>query len=570
MHGTGVSPGISIGTAIIFRKSLNTLSGIELDSDETRSAEAVRFDQAVAASVDEIEIMKENNRNELNLTEIAILETQIEFLSDPQIRSDVLEKISKESKTANDALIEVIGASVKIFENLDDEYMKERAGDIKDIGGRILKNLNPVQKQDFSELPENSIIIADDITPSDAISLDVSRVTGIATVAGGRTSHTAIIAKARGIPAVVGCGTGLMTAGNNDTVLIDGSSGEVIIRPDQTEVKEFISRQQKYSTELAFLKSLKELPAVTADGKIINLFGNISGPGDLERLFGYGGEGVGLFRTEMLFMDRNSMPDEEEQFHFYKEVAIKSLNKPVTIRTLDIGGDKQLPYLGISFENNPFLGYRAIRLCLDQKDIFVCQLRAILRASAFGNLKIMFPMISNISEVRQARECVRMAMDDLLRTGIEFDKDIEIGIMIEIPSAALMADQLAKEVSFFSIGTNDLCQYTLAVDRMNERVSALYTHFNPAVLRLIHYTIEQGHKHKIHVGLCGEMASDPMATILLLGMGLEEFSVSASSIPVIKNIIRHTDISKAVKVFNRIQEMDSSEVITGYLKEISK
>ena len=569
MRGIGVSPGISIGPAFIIRKTMKAVSGIVIEGEEMKASETDKFDLAVKASSEEIEDLKKNREYELHKTLADILDTQIEFLTDPQIRTDVTEKIQKENKTAHDAVIEVIKDAAAIFESNEDEYLSARASDIKDIGNRILRNLNPSHKTVSMALPENAILISEDITPSDTISLDISRIAGFATKTGGKTSHSAIIAKTRGIPAVVACGDELMEITDNATVLIDGTTGEVIIDPDNNIIKIFIDRMEKEREETALLERLKDLPAVTIDGRKIHLHGNISGAGDLEKVFENGGVGVGLFRTELLFMDRKSLPDEEEQFAFYREAALKSGNKPVIIRTLDIGGEKNIPGLNIPAENNPFLGYRAIRLCLHEKDIFMTQIRAILRASAFGNLKIMFPMICNIEELREAKGFVIRAKNELAQSETAFNGEIETGIMIEIPSAALTADQLAKEVDFFSIGTNDLCQYTLAVDRMNNRVASLYNHFNPAVLRLIHFTIQQANKHKIHVGLCGEMASDPLAAIMLMGMGLEHFSIGASSIPVIKNIIRRTELLRAVEIWDRVSEMDNSTAITEYLKEVS-
>jgi phosphoenolpyruvate-protein phosphotransferase (PTS system enzyme I) len=569
MRGIGVSPGISIGPAFVVRKTMKAFSGIVLESEELKREEIDLFDKAVIASVAEIEEMKGNNNQVIHKTLIDILDTQIEFLTDPQIRTDVLEKINNENRSASDAVIEVIETSAAIFESIDDEYLRARVSDIRDIGNRILRNLESSNEQVSAELPENAILISDDITPSDTISIDVTRIAGFATKAGGRTSHSAIIARSRGIPAVVGCGDELMEISNNTLVIIDGATGDIIINPDQVTLGLYTVKKKNESREKALLEKLKDLPAITRDGMKINLYGNIAGAGDLEKVFENGGEGVGLFRTELLFMDRKSLPDEEEQFEFYKEAAVRSNNMPVIIRTLDIGGDKQLSYIDIPAESNPFMGYRAIRFCLGNKDIFLTQIRAILRAGAFGNLKIMFPMISNISEIREAKECLQQAKNDLTKSGTDFRNDIETGIMIEIPAAALVADQLAQEVDFFSIGTNDLCQYTLAVDRMNEKVAPLYNHFNPGVLRLIQYTIEQARKYKIHVGLCGEMASDPLATRLLMGMGLEDFSMGAASIPSIKNIIINTEMSKAIEVRNRVQEMNNSEDITDYLKEAS-
>lgn len=569
MFGIGVSPGISIGKACIIKKSARTVSGILLESEEMRRSEIERFDNAVNISVEEIEALKREKNLIPNQSETDIIETQIEFLTDPQIRTDVADKINNESKTAFDAVIEVINAAAEVFGNFDDEYLRARAADIRDIGDRLLKNLTPGAEDTNNELNENTILIAEEITPSDSLAFDISKIAGFATLAGGKTSHTAIIARSRGIPAIVACGKELMMAENDDVVIIDGSTGEVIIKPDQETIEIFRGRQRKYAEEMSLLKRLKDLPAITADGHRVTLSGNIANADDLDLLFENGGEGVGLLRTELLFMGRNSLPDEEEQFKFYKQVAIKSKNKPVIIRTLDIGGDKRLPYFDIPIENNPFMGYRAIRISLNHKEIFLTQLRAILRASAYGNLKIMFPMICNISEVRKARGCVEQVKNELLRSGTEFDINIETGIMIEIPGAAIIADQLAGEVDFFSIGTNDLCQYTLAVDRMNEKVASLYTHFNPAVLRLIKYAIDQAHNQNIHAGLCGEMASDPLATLLLLGMGLEEFSMGAASIPVIKNIIIKSQLSKAGEVYDKVKEMDSSDEIIKYLKELS-
>jgi len=569
MRGIGVSPGISIGPAFIIRKNMKAVSGIVIEGEAMKGIEIDKFDLAVKASAVEIEDLKKNREDELHKTLSDILDTQIEFLTDPQIRTDVIEKIFKENKTASDAVIEVIDAAAAIFESIEDEYLSARASDIKDIGNRILRNLNPSHNTGSMELPENAILISDDITPSDTISLDISKIAGFATKTGGKTSHSAIIAKTRGIPAVVACGNELMEISENATVLIDGTTGEVIINPDHKLIEIFIERQEKERRQTALLERLKELPAITLDGRKINLHGNISWAGDLEKVFENGGEGVGLFRTEMLFMDRQSLPDEEEQFTFYREAALKSGNKPVIIRTLDIGGDKNVPGLNLPSENNPFMGYRAIRLCLNEKDIFMAQIRAILRASAFGNLKIMFPMICNIEELREAKKYLLQAKNELEKSKTAFNAEIETGIMIEIPSAALTADQLAKEVDFFSIGTNDLCQYTLAVDRMNDKVATLYNHFNPAVLRLIHFTVQQADKHKIHVGLCCEMASDPLAAIMLMGMGLENFSMGAASLPVIKDMIRRTNHSRAVEIWNRIREMDNSTAIKEYLKEVS-
>jgi phosphoenolpyruvate-protein phosphotransferase (PTS system enzyme I) len=541
-----------------------------VETTEEKDGEVEKFDKAVLGAIEQVNSIREKKVLSHSREEIDILDTQIEFLNDPQIRSDVLDKIQVENKTASDAVIEVIFAAASMFGDMEDVYLKTRAADLQDIGNRILSFLNQKPQLLQSEFTNNTIIIAEDLSPSDTITLDVTKVAGFATISGGKTSHAAIIAKARGIPAVVACGLDLLKIENNDTIILDGTSGDIIIRPDENKIEEYKRKQKKIIEELSFLKALKDQSAITIDGHTVKLLANISDHTDLEQVFENGGEGVGLFRTELLFLGRDSFPSEEEQFQFYKQVALKSKGKPVIVRTIDIGGDKQLSYFGIPPENNPFLGYRAIRICLNQKDIFLTQLRAILRAGIFGNLKIMFPMISSIGEIRSAKECVQQAKEDLLISGINFRDDIETGIMIEVPSAALMADIFAKEVDFFSIGTNDLCQYTLAVDRMNDKVSGLYDHFNPGLLRLIKIVLDQANKHKINAGICGEMASDPLATLLLLGMGLEEFSMGAASIPYIKNIIIRNSLSKARDVCSNVMEMDNSDSIKRYLEEVSK
>ena len=569
INGIGVSPGIAIGKASLLKKQELALSGIVLANDADITIEIKKFNNAVATSVQEIETMISNYDQSQSKEGQEILETHIELLTDPQISEDVIEKISKEKKNVNDAVIEVIRAAIDLFKNMDDEYLSARAADVQDIGDRLLRNLNASDPITTTTYEANTIIIAEDLTPSDTISMDTTHVAGFATQAGGRTSHAAIIARSRGIPAIVGCGITLMDIKDGDTLILDGQSGAIIINPEQETVEQYRVKQKNWQAQNNLLRSLKDTPATTTDGVNIKLLANIGDANDMEQAIGLGAEGSGLLRTELLFMGRDALPGEDEQFEFYKTVALKAKGKPVIVRTLDIGGDKQLPYFNFPAEQNPFLGYRAIRICLDRPDIFIVQLKAILRASAFGRLKIMFPMISNIQEVRAAKVILQQAKDELAKAGINFDKNIPVGIMIEIPSAAITADLLAKEVDFFSIGTNDLCQYTLAVDRMNEQIKDLYDPYNPGILRLIAYVIEQGHKNNVEVGMCGELASDPKATPLLLGMGLTEFSMSATAIPEIKNIIIHSDLIKARQIHSHIMEMDSSTAITAYLQEIT-
>lgn len=567
INGIGVSPGIAIGKVCLLKKQEASLTGMLLRNDADITAETEKFNNAVILSVHEVETMINNYDQSQDKEGLEILETHIELLTDPQISEDVTEKISKEKKNANDAVIEVIRDAVDLFKNMDDEYLSARAADVQDIGDRLLRNLNASNPSTIATYEVDTIVIAEDLTPSDTISMDTRHVAGFATQVGGRTSHAAIIARSRGIPAIVGCGITLTDIKDGDLLILDGQSGTIIINPDQNTVEQYRIKQENWQVQANLLRSLKDTPAATIDGVNIKLLANIGDANDMEQALGFGAEGSGLLRTELLFMGRGALPGEDEQFEFYKAVALKAKGKPVIVRTLDIGGDKQLPYFNFPAEQNPFLGYRAIRICLDRPDIFIVQLKAILRASAFGRLKIMFPMISNIQEVKAAKVILQQAKDELAKAGINFDKNIPVGIMIEIPSAAITADLLAKEVDFFSIGTNDLCQYTLAVDRMNEQIKDLYDPYNPGVLRLIAYVIEQGHKNNVEVGMCGELASDPKATLLLLGMGLTEFSMSAAAIPEIKNIIVSSNLTAATQLYKHVMELDNSTLITAYLQE---
>lgn len=568
IKGIGVSPGISIGRACVILKS-NTVERGTLLNDTTEISAAIEsFNKAIVSAINEIETIKINPALNLQDEDIAILETQIEFLSDPQIWEDVVEKINTDKKNAGDALIQVIANMVQVFLNMEDEYLRARSADIQDIGNRILKHLNNPGSLITQTFGSNAIVIAEDLSPSDTITMDTEQVIGFATKAGSKTSHTTIIAKSKGIPAIVGCDE-LNDIKNDDLLILDGISGTIFINPHEQLLIEYNQKKSIYDEQTNRLKQLKNIQPVTIDGTPINLLANISSPEDMKAVFENGGEGVGLLRTELLFMNRDSFPTENEQFEFYKKIALLSKGKPVIVRTIDIGGDKQLPYFNLPVEENPFLGYRAIRICLDREDLFITQLKAILRATVFGDFKIMLPMISGVQEVRDAKKIIEQAKIELAQANIKFNSEIEVGIMIEIPSAAITADILAKEVDFFSIGTNDLCQYTLAVDRMNEKISHLYDPFNPGVLRLIKYVIEQAHLHKIHVAMCGEMASDPVATQLLLGMRLTEFSMSASTIPSIKSIIINTDLNQAKEILNNIIALDSSKAIITYLQEFT-
>ncbi len=570
MKGTGVSPGISIGTAYVIRKApvVNAITNTIEEKD--KPAEISNFDKAVKEAIGEVNRIIDLNRSGFKPEDIAILETQTEFIGDSQIRSDVQDKILNENLSAVVALREVIQSMVQMFGELDDEYLRARTTDIQDAGKRIIKHLLKDDSESARRYTENTILIAEDISPTDALSIDTSLISGIATVEGGRTSHAAIIARSRGIPAIAGCGPALMDIAENDTIILDGSTGDILVNPDNHKIEEYRKKKKISDQESESLKLIRDKPAITKDGRKIHLYGNISSHTELEHLFECGGEGVGLLRTELFFMQHDKLPSEEEQFEFYLQVAITAGKKPVIVRTLDIGGDKQVPFLSIPAESNPFLGYRAIRISLDRTDIFMTQIRAILRASVYGNLKIMLPMVSCLDELKAAKTLIKKAESELSDSGIRYNSKIETGIMLEVPSAALMTGMLSKESDFFSIGTNDLCQYTMAVDRMNRKVASLYDHFNPGFLRLLKTAIDQAHEKGKSVGMCGEMSSDPLAVILLLGMGLDEFSMPASSIPVVKQIINKVDYKDAKEIYNIAMTMESSSEIREYLKEKSK
>jgi phosphotransferase system enzyme I (PtsI) len=547
MQGIGVSPGISIGRAFVLRRRKEVATGIVLADEAAVQREVDRYREAVQVSVGEIRQLFSVASEE----EKSILEVQQELLQDPQMESDVLERVRREKMTARDAVLVVTELAVRVFTEMDDEYLRARGADVQDAGNRIARNLSEAVASPEADaragMGEEMIVIAQDLSPSDTIGMDRGKVAGFATQAGGRTSHTAIIARLRGLPAVVGCGAVLEGITDGDLVILDGGEGLVLVNPGIAVVEDYRIKRERFIEEVRQLEALDDQPAVTKDGIRIELFANIGTLEDMEQALALGAEGVGLLRTEMLFMERESFPTEEEQFNFYKAIVLRAEGREVTIRTVDIGGDKPLPYLGLPKEENPFLGYRGIRVCLDRKEFFLTQLRAILRASAFGNCRILLPMISSVNEVREAKSILREAKEHLNSYGVAFDADIPLGIMIETPSAALTADLLAKEADFFSIGTNDLCQYVLAVDRMNERLKQLYDPFHPAVLRLIRYVIEQGQLRDIPVGMCGEMAGDPEAVQVLLGMGLREFSMAATAIPVIKDILLQSSEEEARK-----------------------
>ncbi|MFW2489471.1 phosphoenolpyruvate--protein phosphotransferase [Clostridium chromiireducens] len=500
-------------------------------------AEKEKMQKALDDSKAQLEIIKAKAEKEMGAEKAAVFEAHITLLDDPEFTGAMMMEIENNSVNGLKAIESVTSTFVAIFESMDDEYMRERAADIKDVSKRIISNFAGKGGDSFAITENNTIVVAHDLTPSDTAGLDRSKVVGFITNIGGRTSHAAIMARTLEIPAVLGLGDITECVKTGDAVIVDGLTGDVIINPSEEVIAEYKAKKEKFQAEQEELKKLIDVKTTTKSGRRIEVCGNIGQPEDVLGVLANGGDGVGLFRTEFLYMDRDSAPTEDEQYESYKFVLEKMEGKQVVIRTLDIGGDKTLPYLPLPEEMNPFLGYRAIRLCLDRKDIFKVQLRALLRASIYGNLAVMFPMISGLEEFEQAKEVVEECKAELKAEGKEYSEKIQWGIMVEIPAAAVYADELAKHVDFFSIGTNDLIQYTLAADRMSEKVSYLYNPMHPAVLRLIKMTIDGAHKHGKWVGMCGEMAGDEAAIATLVEYGLDEFSMSATSILNAKKIM---------------------------------
>ena len=532
--GIAASKGYAIGKVFL---QVNEEIAITDEKISDIEAEKAKLQKALDDSRTQLEKIKEKALIEMGAEKAQVFEAHITLLDDPEFTGAMQNEIESNSINSMKAVKSVTDMFVSIFDAMEDAYMKERAADIKDVSKRIISNLAGKGGDAFAITEGNTIVVAHDLTPSDTAQLDRSKVVGFITDIGGRTSHAAIMARTLEIPAVLGLGDITTSVKTGDSVIVDGLTGDVIINPSEEVIAEYTKKKEKFQAEQEELKKLIDVKTTTKSGRRIEVCGNIGKPEDVLGVIANGGDGVGLFRTEFLYMDRESAPTEEEQFESYKFVLEKMEGKQVVIRTLDIGGDKTLPYLPLPQEMNPFLGYRAIRLCLDRKEIFKVQLRALLRASVFGKLCVMFPMISGIQEFRQAKEVVEECKAELRAEGKEYSENIQWGIMVEIPAAAVMADELAKEVDFFSIGTNDLIQYTLAADRMSEKVSYLYNPMHPAVLRLIKMTIDGAHSQGKWVGMCGEMAGDETAIPTLVEYGLDEFSMSATSILTAKKIM---------------------------------
>jgi len=565
LKGISGSPGIAIGK--IFYYLDENLSVPEFDLvEEDVEAEVQRYETALGRAEKELQELKKSTPS--GLEESRFLDSHILMLQDPDFNSKVVEGIRKEKKNAEHMLYSTAKEFIQVFKNLKDPYLRERTVDFYDVSRRVLNHLLYRERISLNDLQEDVILVVHNLMPSDAVAMDKRRVKGIAMDAGGKTSHTAILARAFEIPAVLGLSTITSQVRSGDEIIIDGNSGKVIISPDQETRDRYVNRLKQWQKRESELLTLNELPAETRDGKLIQLFANVEIPEETDSVIVHGAEGIGLFRSEFLFLDPGGFSTEEEQYHSYSRVLEDMGDLPVTIRTLDVGGDKFIPNMGEALEEkNPLLGWRAIRYCLSHREVFRVQMRALLRASVHGNLRIMFPMVSGVEELDMLLAYLQEIKEELRGEGIPFKEHFPVGIMIEVPSAAVTTDILAHKVDFVSIGTNDLIQYTIAVDRGNEKVAYLYEPFHPAILRLLRMIIDSAHAASIPVNMCGEMAGDPMAAVILLGLGLDAYSMSAFSIPEIKKIIRSVSMADAEEMVGNIMDMRSNKEIDSYVKE---
>lgn len=565
LQGIGASGGISIAPVSVRNKDE---IDVQLRNIEDVESEYGRLDKAIAECYADLQAVHSEAGKMLGPEEAKIFEGHLSLLQDPSLRKKVAQLIELEKANAEYAVERHFDSIIAKFEKMKNEYMRERAADVRDVKGRLLRKLLGIAEAPFPVQTRGapSIVVAHDLTPADTTSLTVGSTAGFATEIGGKTSHTAIIARSLNIPSVVGV-SGLLEAANpGDTIIVDGTEGIVIVRPTEAEKAVYESKRAQYEAEKNALAALIHEPSLTRDGRKIEIAANIGSPLDADAAMAAGAEGIGLFRTEFLYMNRSSLPDEEEQFDAYRAAVERMSPKPVVIRTLDIGGDKSLPYLPMDPEMNPFLGHRAIRLCLERPELFRPQIRAILRASAYGNVLIMFPMVATMTELRQAKQMVEEEKAELLAEGTAVSDQIPVGIMVEIPSTALIADQLAKEADFFSIGTNDLIQYTLACDRMNEKISHLYQPFHPAVLRLIQMTADAARRENKWVGVCGEMAGDVQAIPLLVGLGIDELSMSASSVLKARHLVQSLNYAELRELAQNALQLDTQEEVLHLLE----
>ena len=570
--GIPASPGIVFGKALVLKEEKIVLDTQKISEDQVE-AEVARFYAGREAAVEQLNSIHQRALKSLGEEKAAIFEGHLMILEDEELEEEIIDYLRSQKVNASVAASKIIDQQVEMLSEIDDEYLKERAGDIRDIGNRLIKNILGMHIVDLGDITEESILVAYDLTPSETAQLNLEKVLGFITDIGGRTSHTSIMARSLELPAIVGTNDVTARVNTGDYLILDAVNNRVYVNPTQAEIDELKILEAKLAEEKAELAKLKDLPAVTLDGHKVEVVANIGTIRDCEGAHRNGAEGVGLYRTEFLFMDRDQLPSEEEQFIAYKEVVEAMEGRLVVLRTMDIGGDKELPYLNLPKEMNPFLGWRAVRIALDRREILHAQLRAVLRASAFGKLAVMFPMIISVEEIRELKSVLETLKAELRAEGKAFDENIQVGVMVETPSAAVNAKFLAKEVDFFSIGTNDLTQYTLAVDRGNELISHLYNPMSPSVLGLIKQVIDASHAEGKWTGMCGELAGDERATLLLLGMGLDEFSMSAISVPRIKKLIRHVNYQEVKALADEaLQKPTAAEIeqlIQAFLAEKS-
>lgn len=567
IKGIPASPGISIGKVYLYKENelfidTSEAKNLEIEKDKLLHGRDLTKEQLLR--------IREKTAKSLGEDKAAIFDGHITLLEDEDLFDEVVELIEDENITAEYALEQGINGYCEMLANLEDAYLRERAADLKDIGKRWLYNVTGTEIVDLSNLPKDSVVITKDLTPSDTAQLDLNNVIAFVTEIGGKTAHSSIMARSLELPAVVGTGNVRSEVATGMDIIVDAIEGIAIINPSEEEFKTYTAKREEYLAEKELLKQLKDKDAVSKDGIKVGAWANIGSPKDVPGLLRNGAQGIGLYRTEFLFMNNDRFPSEEEQFEAYKTVAESLEGKPVTIRTMDIGGDKSLPYMELPKEENPFLGWRALRVCLDRPEILKTQFRALLRASAFGYIKIMLPMIISLDEVRKSRALLKECMEELKAEGVAFDENIQLGIMVETPAVCFRAASFAKECDFFSIGTNDLTQYTLAVDRGNEKISHLYNSYNPAVLQAIKCAIDGAHAGGITISMCGEFAGDENATAILFGMGLDAFSMSAISVPRIKKNIMSLDKKECEKLVERVLEQTTAQEVLEVVAEFNK
>lgn len=570
ISGIPASPGIVFGKALVLKEEKIVLD-MQKISESQIDSEIARFYQGRNAAVEQLSAIRDRAAKTLGEEKAAIFEGHLMILEDEELEEEIIDYLRTNKVNAGVAASKIIDQQVTMLSEIDDEYLRERAGDIRDIGNRLIKNILGMHIVDLGDINEEAILVAYDLTPSETAQLNLDKVLGFITDIGGRTSHTSIMARSLELPAIVGTNDVTSQVNTGDYLILDAVNNEVYVNPSQDEITRLKGLQQKLLEEKAELAKLKDLPALTLDGHRVDVVANIGTIRDVDGADRNGAEGVGLYRTEFLFMDREQLPTEEEQFVAYKDVVEAMNGRLVILRTMDIGGDKELPYLNLPKEMNPFLGWRAIRIALDRREILNAQLRAVLRASAFGKLAVMFPMIISVEEIRELKSVIETLKQELRNEGKAFDESIQIGVMVETPSAAVNAKFLAREVDFFSIGTNDLTQYTLAVDRGNELISHLYNPMSPSVLSLIKQVIDASHAEGKWTGMCGELAGDEKAAVLLLGMGLDEFSMSAISVPRIKKLIRNVNYEDtkalAMKALQQPTAVEIEQLVEDFLAE---